>query len=68
MPPASVWTVPGLWLDRRVTHPLWLQLTQARQGYPEGGRRDAFEAGFLRHLQQRLIKAHYQPPDSSSQS
>ncbi|MPQ69655.1 MULTISPECIES: LasR-specific antiactivator QslA [unclassified Pseudomonas] len=49
----------GLWLDRRATQPLWWQLTQARRGYPEGDRRDAFEAGFLRHLQQRLITAQY---------
>ncbi|WP_397458509.1 LasR-specific antiactivator QslA [Pseudomonas asplenii] len=57
----------GQWLDRRSTQPLWWQLTQARQAYPEGGRRDAFEAGFLRHLQQRLIKAHYKPPDKPSE-
>ncbi|WP_416768940.1 LasR-specific antiactivator QslA [Pseudomonas sp. RHF3.3-3] len=58
----------GQWLNRRSTQPLWWQLTQARQGYPEGGRRDAFEAGFLRHLQQQLIKAHYKPPDRSAPS
>ncbi|WP_338523981.1 LasR-specific antiactivator QslA [Pseudomonas batumici] len=55
----------GLWLDRRATQPLWWQLTQARQGYPEGDRRDAFEAGFLRHLQQQLITTQYRNTRSS---
>ncbi|WP_017905445.1 LasR-specific antiactivator QslA [Pseudomonas asplenii] len=54
------------WLGRRSTQPLWWQLTQARQGYPEGGQRDAFEAGFLRHLQRQLIKTRYKPPDTPS--
>ncbi|MBV6748829.1 hypothetical protein KV580_00860 [Pseudomonas chlororaphis] len=31
-----------LWLDRRATQPLWWQLTQARWGYPEVDRHDAF--------------------------
>ncbi|MPQ67975.1 MULTISPECIES: LasR-specific antiactivator QslA [unclassified Pseudomonas] len=56
----------GLWLDRRATQPLWWQLTQARRGYPEGERRDAFEAGFLRHLQQRLIAMQYRTSRSPS--
>lgn len=50
----------NLWLDRRTTHPLWWQLAQARRDYPEGDQRDAFEIGFLRHLQQHLIRARYQ--------
>lgn len=49
-----------LWLDRRTTRPLWWQLAEARRDYPEGNQRDAFEIGFLRHLQQQLIRTRYQ--------
>ncbi|MBV6754247.1 MULTISPECIES: LasR-specific antiactivator QslA [Pseudomonas] len=48
------------WLERQNTQPLWWQLTQARINHPEGDRRNAFEAGFLRRLQHHLIAAQHQ--------
>ena len=48
------------WLERQNTQPLWWQLTQARINHPEGDRRNAFEAGFLRRLQHHLIASQRQ--------
>ncbi|NVZ25546.1 hypothetical protein HX881_08330 [Pseudomonas gingeri] len=54
------------WLERQNTQPLWWQLTQARISHPEGVRRNAFEAGFLRRLQHHLIAAQHQNVRRSS--
>ncbi|MGY2223930.1 LasR-specific antiactivator QslA [Pseudomonas gingeri] len=56
----------GRWIERQTTQPLWWELIKARRDYPEGDRREAFEAGFLRYLQQRLIAAQYRSARSPS--
>ncbi|MCU1737340.1 MULTISPECIES: LasR-specific antiactivator QslA [unclassified Pseudomonas] len=56
----------GRWVERQTTQPLWWELIKARRDYPEGDRREAFEAGFLRHLQQRLIAVQYRSSRSPS--
>ncbi|NWE71137.1 hypothetical protein HX857_20770 [Pseudomonas gingeri] len=56
----------GRWVERQTTQPLWWELIKARRDYPEGDRREAFEAGFLRYLQQRLIAAQYRSARSPS--
>lgn len=48
------------WLKAPARNPLWWQLVQTRYPYPAGERRDAFEAGFLRRLQHRLLTVKYQ--------
>jgi hypothetical protein len=48
------------WLKASSRVPLWWQLVQTRYPYPLGEQRDAFEAGFLRRLQHRLLVAKYQ--------
>jgi len=42
------------WLDTTDEIPLWWELTQARKTFPQGDCQDAFEAGFLLRIQQRL--------------
>lgn len=43
------------WLNAAARNPLWWQLVLTRHPHPVGERRDAFEAGFLRRLQGRLL-------------
>lgn len=42
------------WLDTPGKTPLWWALTQTRKTFPAGDCQDAFEAGFLLRIQQRL--------------
>ena len=42
------------WLDSIDEIPLWWALAQARKTFPIGDCQDAFEAGFLLRVQQRL--------------
>ncbi|WP_232289416.1 LasR-specific antiactivator QslA [Pseudomonas synxantha] len=42
------------WLNTPGDVPLWWELAQARKTFPAGDSQDAFEAGFLLRVQQRL--------------
>ncbi|WPN26751.1 LasR-specific antiactivator QslA [Pseudomonas marginalis] len=42
------------WLDAPGDVPLWWELAQTRKTFPAGCCQDAFEAGFLLRIQQRL--------------
>mgnify|MGYP003530447621 FL=1 len=42
------------WLESSSETPLWWALAQARKTFPVGDDQDAFEAGFLLRIQQRL--------------
>lgn len=42
------------WLETVDEVPLWWELAQARKTFPLGDYQDAFEAGFLLRIQQRL--------------
>ncbi|WP_421555566.1 LasR-specific antiactivator QslA [Pseudomonas kitaguniensis] len=42
------------WLDAPDEIPLWWELAQTRKTFPAGDCQDAFEAGFLLRIQQRL--------------
>ncbi|MDO7896329.1 LasR-specific antiactivator QslA [Pseudomonas citrulli] len=42
------------WLDAAGEIPLWWELAQIRKTLPVGDCQDAFEAGFLLRIQQRL--------------
>lgn len=42
------------WLDTPGEIPLWWALAQTRKTFAVGDRQDAFEAGFLLRIQQRL--------------
>lgn len=42
------------WLDSSGETPLWWALAQVRKTLPVGDGQDAFEAGFLLRIQQRL--------------
>ena len=42
------------WLDTPGEIPLWWELVQTRKTFPVGDCQDAFEAGFLLRIQQRL--------------
>ncbi|WP_458725993.1 LasR-specific antiactivator QslA [Pseudomonas gregormendelii] len=42
------------WLDTSGEIPLWWELAQTRKTFPVGDCQDAFEAGFLLSIQQRL--------------
>lgn len=42
------------WLNSPGDVPLWWELAQARKTCPAGDSQDAFEAGFLLRIQQRL--------------
>ncbi|WP_338495814.1 LasR-specific antiactivator QslA [Pseudomonas sp. WP18] len=42
------------WLETVDEVPLWWELAQARKTFPLGDCQDAFEAGFLLRIQQRL--------------
>ncbi|UII74369.1 LasR-specific antiactivator QslA [Pseudomonas extremorientalis] len=43
-----------VWLNTPDDVPLWWELAQARKTCPAGDSQDAFEAGFLLRIQQRL--------------
>ncbi|CRM38039.1 hypothetical protein [Pseudomonas sp. 37 R 15] len=45
------------WLDTPGEIPLWWALAQTRKTFPVGDCQDAFEAGFLLRIQQRLNRA-----------
>ncbi|NWB09106.1 hypothetical protein HX862_14430 [Pseudomonas sp. D5002] len=45
------------WLDTPGETPLWWALAQTRKTFPVGDCQDAFEAGFLLRIQQRLNRA-----------
>ena len=42
------------WLEATTDIPLWWELAQTRKTFPVGDCQDAFEAGFLLRIQQRL--------------
>jgi hypothetical protein len=42
------------WLESADEIPLWWALAQTRKTFPVGDCQDAFEAGFLLRIQQRL--------------
>ena len=42
------------WLEATTDIPLWWELVQTRKTFPVGDCQDAFEAGFLLRIQQRL--------------
>ncbi|SDH40088.1 hypothetical protein SAMN05216588_104259 [Pseudomonas flavescens] len=52
------------WYNDPHPRPLWRQLAYARAMYEPDGPRQAFESGFLNHLQQRLRHLQQEQPCS----
>ncbi len=52
------------WLDTPGEIPLWWELAQTRKTFPIGDCQDAFEAGFLLRIQQRLSSVPRGPKQS----